>query len=535
MIPRTRQNRGFVAVATKGESKEALMKKTRIGLAAALMLAWLCGSTMALGDGPVNPYHSLVRWMDQRAGQKGALGAWLTGVTFTERQAPSLTQTGIWDIHLDEALVQKHGEVTRRNFSIQSVDPTGNYSTEYLMRDAQTDTMESCAFVAPGTYRLAAFYYLADGESYAGRLEFTVEEDGSHPTRAEKVASIVAECTVAGDQWQTALNLHDWLTHHAYYDYTYSFYGAEDVLMRGYGVCDSYAKAYQFLLDAAGIDSTRVTSENHAWNVVQLGGEWFHIDTTWDDGGKVQEPVSGNEDHDYFCINDELIYGFLDQNGSHQNGASLTGRCHSLAQSYPIHTGEWRDGGQYRDGSAWGNYLDLILSTARGGAMPFTVNTSSQNYPISGTSYYGGTASVARMARYYYAYGLNLTGLTTEDGHVLDASVAYDLDDMCFTVSIHGWKDGAEGTLDLPENLAGIEESAFEQTDAGTALVPENCLTIGDGAFRDSALRWIEIPNPLTALEGDPFDGCGPLVIVAPQGSAAAAYAEAHGLLWWQP
>lgn len=58
------------------------------------------------------------------------------------------------------------------------------------------------------------------------------------------------------------------------------------------GVCEGYAKTLKFMLDAMGIPSIVIVGigynqlmqqeEPHAWNLVQLDGEWTHIDLTFD-------------------------------------------------------------------------------------------------------------------------------------------------------------------------------------------------------------------------------------------------------------
>ncbi len=55
-----------------------------------------------------------------------------------------------------------------------------------------------------------------------------------------------------------------------------------------WGVCESYARAFQLLLNASGVENLFVTgtgsSEAHAWNLVRLAdGEWYWCDLTWDD------------------------------------------------------------------------------------------------------------------------------------------------------------------------------------------------------------------------------------------------------------
>ena len=54
----------------------------------------------------------------------------------------------------------------------------------------------------------------------------------------------------------------------------------------GTGVCETYAKTYQFLCQSAGIPTLFVTGyagEPHAWNLIYLEGEWVGVDATWDD------------------------------------------------------------------------------------------------------------------------------------------------------------------------------------------------------------------------------------------------------------
>lgn len=123
-----------------------------------------------------------------------------------------------------------------------------------------------------------------------------------------KIAQLTreGEALGLGSGYERALWLNDWLTGNADYDESMVMHHPEGVLLEGSGVCESYALAYQMLLQEAGIDSMYVTGysrgESHAWNLVSLDGEWTYIDTTWNDpkGG-------GAETHDYFGLNDTLL------------------------------------------------------------------------------------------------------------------------------------------------------------------------------------------------------------------------------------
>lgn len=69
------------------------------------------------------------------------------------------------------------------------------------------------------------------------------------------------------------------------YYYCHSSYG---VLLKGYGVCESYALAMTRLLDAIGIPNMYATGigngGGHAWNYIEMpDGKWYLQDSTWND------------------------------------------------------------------------------------------------------------------------------------------------------------------------------------------------------------------------------------------------------------
>ena len=76
------------------------------------------------------------------------------------------------------------------------------------------------------------------------------------------------------------------------YDTTLTNFSAYDGLLgNGKTVCQGYALlAYRMLTDA-GLEARIVTgtayngddSGSHAWNLVKVGGSWYHLDTTWND------------------------------------------------------------------------------------------------------------------------------------------------------------------------------------------------------------------------------------------------------------
>ena len=85
-----------------------------------------------------------------------------------------------------------------------------------------------------------------------------------------------------------------------------SIYG---VFVNKKAVCAGYAKATQYLLNMLGIECTYYSNDSHAWNIVKLEGEYYHLDTTWGDSSntKPEKNVSDDISYDCFCITSEEL------------------------------------------------------------------------------------------------------------------------------------------------------------------------------------------------------------------------------------
>ena len=93
----------------------------------------------------------------------------------------------------------------------------------------------------------------------------------------------------------------------------YNCYTAYGALVDRSAVCQGYSMAYHYLLGLCGVESGYASSDamNHIWNMVKIGGSYYHVDVTWDDAryyfGSTAEDLAGMVQHTYFLRTDEEI------------------------------------------------------------------------------------------------------------------------------------------------------------------------------------------------------------------------------------
>ena len=73
-------------------------------------------------------------------------------------------------------------------------------------------------------------------------------------------------------------------------------------------VCGGYAKAFSYLCSKIGIESVTITGDfnetPHMWNMVKIGGSWYHIDVTSGNAMNTDLPYIR---YDYFCVTDKVM------------------------------------------------------------------------------------------------------------------------------------------------------------------------------------------------------------------------------------
>lgn len=176
------------------------------------------------------------------------------------------------------------------------------YSKLYCLVEKQ----ESTLFYADSTFYTAQ--KLRDAK-------IAYREDAEHISEKEaeferEIGLAAAAVYGAKSDYDKALRIHDYIVNKCKYTtgeelkYSSTAYGC---LVEGKANCEGYAKAFQCIASECGLKCALVTGvtyegENHAWNQVEIEGQWRNLDVTWDD-----IDVDGDKRRMYFlCSDDEF-------------------------------------------------------------------------------------------------------------------------------------------------------------------------------------------------------------------------------------
>ena len=140
------------------------------------------------------------------------------------------------------------------------------------------------------------YYFLSDlyGSSYSSTgakpVLYVYDEFQNGSTRQastaqfkSKIDSWIAQVSKGEDLVDKEKIAMDIVVNNTIYEPGYYDQSAYSMVCEGETVCAGYAAVMQILLNSAGVQTVEVTSETHAWNLVNLYGYWYQVDATWAD------------------------------------------------------------------------------------------------------------------------------------------------------------------------------------------------------------------------------------------------------------
>lgn len=135
----------------------------------------------------------------------------------------------------------------------------------------------------------------------------------------QAAADVIEQTIIDGmTDYEKELAVHDWITGWSSFDmgaFSHAPGSGEGsdsdtpygVLVNKRGNCWGYASTFQLFMDMLDIECITVyglprsSGAEHAWNQVCLDGEWYCVDTAWDD------PIGGSPGHTYFNVTTERL------------------------------------------------------------------------------------------------------------------------------------------------------------------------------------------------------------------------------------
>ena len=445
--------------------------------------------------------------------------------------APSLGGVGTWAVLMDTELL---GYPLSSSIILTMKDYSDRYTTVYIQDfNGCPSSVSSCPIVSGGEYEFRIFVKttISGDGGYYGTVRFKIKDDAAHVSLTEKIDAVVSSCK-AKTQWQTALNLHDWLIRNVYYDLDLHYYGA-DMILRGFGVCDGYTKAYLMMCRRAGIPVYRVDNVAHSWNVLKLDNAWYFVDTTWDDPSGKLVRVSGEERYTYFCLNTDLLeldhprpWNFTDTGEIY---------CSALDDNYFIRKKDWVTLGNLKNNNT--SYSEAIAAQIAANCGGNYIPCDDFFYVDENSGWYVTDPLDPGMVRDWtlLAYAMSREPMLIPGWGYVNLSVYFNAQEKYFLYSISSFSVDETGTLELPHNLKAVAAESFMGINSSSVVIPEGCTSIGAGAFRSSNVHLVRIPASVTRIADTAFSGCGPLLFLLPGNKncdAIISFATQHGFLW---
>ena len=149
---------------------------------------------------------------------------------------------------------------------------------------------------------------------FSGRYSVDYETAKQRYIRIQKaVTEILSGISDSADQYEKVKYVYDTVIRETDYQLdSADNQNIYSVFVNHLSVCQGYAKATQYLLNRLGMECALVlgqvqTGEGHAWNLVNIDGSYYYVDTTWGDVSYKSEEDSVEEQHTMPEINYDYL------------------------------------------------------------------------------------------------------------------------------------------------------------------------------------------------------------------------------------
>ena len=205
-------------------------------------------------------------------------------VTAVDRRRTDITFSDVMGITAEDYLAV-YQQIYNDELNMFFIDPKIQYAVQ-----SSTKTVASAVLI----YK--------HGTAEITRMEDAIEEE---------VNRVLDGITPDMSQYDIVKYFHDYICENIIYDdkaeNCNNIYGA---FVNKRALCQGMAKAFSYLCGKVGIETLTITGDAdgiaHMWNMVKIGGEWYHIDPTYDNAESASHGRYVR--YDYFCLDDDIIY-----------------------------------------------------------------------------------------------------------------------------------------------------------------------------------------------------------------------------------
>lgn len=141
--------------------------------------------------------------------------------------------------------------------------------------------------------------------------------------------------------YEKVKGVYDYLVDYTIYDRAYTGKTIYELFSEKHAVCDAYARSAQYLLNQLDVEVIYVVGdsdgaqgrEGHAWNIVNVEGDYYQLDVTW--GDPLSMDGIQTKSYDFLCVTDAEI------GRSHYPDWSLYPSCTANTYNYHVYEGNY--------------------------------------------------------------------------------------------------------------------------------------------------------------------------------------------------
>ena len=392
-----------------------------------------------------------------------------------------------------------------------------------------------------GDYLLLSYHYLEYGGeviAYDGNYYYInlVYDNVVYYTTAAQEAALTAKLeqvmasfgfTAETDDYTKIKTIYDYICANVAYDEEHvddvnylPMFSAYAALMDGKAVCQGYATLLYRMLLMAGVDNRVIVGDSsgvgHAWNIVQLGGFYYNLDSTWD---------AGMAEYEFFL---KCPDNFPDHT---REAAYDSAEFHA---AYPMAAADYVPGGNPVIGKgtcgenvAWVLTADGKLTISGEGAMedynglgtPWSAYSEHIKSVVveEGVTHIGAYIcfTFGKLLTVHIPSSVKTIGRSAfgncyfiEEVHINDLAawcqITFSSNPLYYGQNLY--LDG-EQIIDLviPDTVTAISVGAFEGGVFQSVTIPGSVKTIGNEAFRDAKITTLLLSEGLESIGADAF------------------------------